>query len=155
MLTFSLQIFENYLYSVEAESRVYIVFLKKFCIVKLWPELESRIRIKLITFPFTGLIVAFSLSMIPEFRQVAITPFDVTFRENKVEETIRLARLEVAPEANEALLQAWIILIIGGRGPLGGCFRWTVRSTYRIHILFRLSRPISYKDTFLPVPYII
>ena len=50
--------------------------------------------------------MAFSLSMIPEFRQVAITPFDVTFRETKVEDTIRLARLEVAPEANEALLQA-------------------------------------------------
>ena len=104
MLTISLQIFENYLYSVEAENLVYIVIFFKFCIVILC--VESKIIIKLITFPFTGLIVAFSLSMIPEFRQVAITPFDVTFRENKVEETIRLARLEVAPEANEALLQA-------------------------------------------------
>ena len=56
----------------------------------------------------TGLIVAFSLSMIPEFRQVAISACDVTFKDSKVEETIRLARIEeeVAAETNEALMQA-------------------------------------------------
>ena len=83
-----------------------VAYLKCKITYLLLKQSESKIRTKLITFPLTGLIVAFSLSMIPEFRQVAITPFDVTFRETKVEDTIRLARLEVAPEANEALLQA-------------------------------------------------
>ena len=46
--------------------------------------------------------------MIPEFRQVAISACDVTFKDPKVEETIRLARIEaeVAAETNEALMQA-------------------------------------------------
>ena len=76
----------------------------------------------------TGLIVAFSLSMVPEFRQVSIQACEVTFRDSKVEESVRLARLELdgngAPttttipppssssptpssaEVNEALMQA-------------------------------------------------
>jgi len=43
----------------------------------------------------TGLIVAFSLSMVPEFRQVSIQACEVTFRDSKVEESVRLARLEL------------------------------------------------------------
>ena len=114
-----MQIFENYVLSSTGYCSLFKI--QNYLLTNYLKQSESKIRIKLITFPLTGLIVAFSLSMIPEFRQVAITPFDVTFRETKVEDTIRLARLEVAPEANEALLQAWIILTIGGRGLMGGC----------------------------------
>ena len=100
----SLQIFENYVLSSTGYCCLFKI--QNYLLTNYLKQSESKIRIKLITFPLIGLIVAFSLSMIPEFRQVAITPFDVTFRETKVEDTIRLARLEVAPEANEALLQA-------------------------------------------------